>query len=145
MNGKRDKMEEALDAFWGNKSKDDIPQTGTVGVAQQVESPQEAYNEYQEEGTTIKEQIESSVDATRDMRPGTMQRPKEKSKNLYDYVYNKKFLVPPTAANLGRSIGYGFDITPIMIDLINESNIDTLFDWEVAKCLFGSGYLKIDH
>jgi len=67
---KGDIMTEAMEGFWGKSSKMETPQeVNVIGMSQDAPNPQEAYDDYQDEGKSIKERVEANIDATRDLTP----------------------------------------------------------------------------
>jgi len=81
---KGDLLTDSLDAFWGQGAKTTIPSpqvdntpqdifspTENMNIApqQQIASPQQSYNEYEEQGGSIKDMVENNVQSTTDMTP----------------------------------------------------------------------------
>jgi hypothetical protein len=70
MNGKKDRMAEALEQFWGTGKAAEVqiaPQQ--MEQRQDILTPQEASSEYQAEGDEIRQKVEASINATQDLTP----------------------------------------------------------------------------
>lgn len=74
---KRDILTDSLEDFWGKGATNNIQAPAQrqtmmptqMSLGSQVESPQQAYNEYNEAGQTIKETVERGVNETQDLQP----------------------------------------------------------------------------
>jgi len=63
---KEDLMSSALADFWGSSKPEEI---NTVGMSEDVLTPEDASIDMETEGMTIKERVESGIEATQDLTP----------------------------------------------------------------------------
>ena len=112
---KGDIMMDAMQDFWGQSKKLESPQeVNVIGMSQDAPNPQEAYDDYEAEGKSIKERVEEGIDETKDLKPNTRvadKYSKTTKSNPFDLggldEMNQRQLARERGSGLGLGLGFG--------------------------------------
>jgi len=118
---KGDIMTEAMEGFWGKTTKPEIvqEQVNVIGMSQDILTPQEAYDDYQTEGMSIKEKVEADINATQDLTPdaraaarysGAIQGRPAQQANPFDLGGLDAMNQRQLAKERGSGLGIGLDL-----------------------------------
>lgn len=112
---KGDIMMDAMQDFWGQSKKLESPQeVNVIGMSQDAPNPQEAYDDFEAEGKSIKERVEADIDETKDLRPNARAADKYSKPtkgNPFDLggldEMNQRQLARERGSGLGFGLGFG--------------------------------------
>lgn len=141
---KVDIMTEAMEGFWGQSKKLESPQeVNVIGMSQDVITPQEAYDDYQAEGMSIKDKVEAGINETQDLTPDArmaarysapVQAKPVQQANAFDLggldAMNQRQLAKERGMGIGLEFG-GAPKKPSHVEIMNKKQIE--FEYATNK------------